>query len=213
MKPPPVYCILFLLLHTSLARADVIRYTITTDSDTYVTGDTVDWSVVLEVTESSASNFGLESAALNLRDSLGETLTPGTINFGGFPGYFPFGGEFDNSDQTLKEMVVALSFQSGAVLQHVSDSELPPPIQFASGSFVATQVGSHTLQGSEGRVNAHFSAANVVAGTGPLYDVTFRNAAFSVSAVPEPSAIGMLSVASVLLGIRRRRSNRKPNRA
>jgi hypothetical protein len=174
------------------------------ESGPVVVGSTIDWTITAAVsgTPDSGSNFGIATLSVDVSDSLGETLSAGTIGTS-FAGYeFSDGGTFD--DPVLR-FIGALDLTQNAAT--VGDS--PGSFLLASGSYTVTQVGTHTLQAMANvDTSMYFTAAGQDNGDASPYDsVNFGSD--SVEVVPEPSSLAMMGLAALSplwYRIRRRRT-------
>ncbi|MCA9131981.1 MAG: hypothetical protein KDA45_02455 [Planctomycetales bacterium] len=219
--------VLSLLVHDKRAAAEAILFDISTDQTTYVQGDMVHWSIDVNILNSTAENFGIASMSMNLNDSLGETLVPGVVPATGpFSGYLTSGGTPSGSG--LIAIGGVLTSQDASVtvpgvgtfklVRGADDANEAAPsnqrsdLRLAEGSFMATRVGEHSLVGSlpSEASNFLFTAAGQQVGAGREYaPISFNNASFTVTAIPEPSSALLFFAAMALGGCCRSRVGRR----
>ena len=203
-----------MLLVAIPSRADLI-FEISTDQQDYRVGEMIEWSIAISVTgiDDTSENFGLSSVSLNLRDTSGSPLVPGTINSDVFgPAYFKSGGTYEDSTQRLLDISASAFLRSSSTLNTVGERS---NIAFASGSYEATAIGAHSLVGSADsniNFNAYFNSSTDEFSTSPFSATTFNNASFSVSAVPEPGASILLLVSGIWMTATHRRRPTLPRR-
>ncbi len=188
--------------------AEFMTLSLSTDKISYQVGETVNWTARFDIGGSTATNFGIATISINLRDSQGNTLSPALVNNTfpptGFAGYFRFSGAWNPATLRLEEVGAALQ-QNNFTVVGSNGSQLTN-ILLAQGSYVVTSSGNHTLIGSLGTTNNYFTTfdglntANL-----PSYaPLTFNNANFNVIAVPEPSSLAFLSLAGFSFAVVRR---------
>jgi hypothetical protein len=201
---------LFAFGKPSTCTADVIlAFDVVVERTNIVVGDEVSWSVMARLAESDGTNFGIAVASFSIEDSLGEILRPGTIG-DSFSGYFPSPGSFDG--RRLIEVGASLFLQNDATVVGADPGNLDGsslgPFELASGFFVATQLGTHTLSTSsiDSTPSEFFTARGQLIGSGTqqFTDVRFGSTTFSVSAIPEPSSLTVVAVGACILALRRR---------
>lgn len=164
-------------------------------------GSTINWQLSASVsgTPDSGGNFGIAALSVNLSDSLSETLSPGTIS-PAFSGYdLDSGGTFLAPDLRF---IGALQDQQGASTVGVNTTGT---FLLATGSYVVTTPGIHTLQASEPPgvdSSYYFTAALQNDFNASEYgQITFGSD--TVTAIPEPSGVLMIGLV-VAAGLSRR---------
>jgi hypothetical protein len=86
------------------------------------------------------------------------------------------------------------------------------PLLYASGSYVANTLGMHTLTPSAGSTERFFTAMGQTLGASTAFtpaEMTFISDSFTVTAIPEPSALMLLAAALVPFGLARAHRWRK----
>ncbi|MBX3436211.1 MAG: PEP-CTERM sorting domain-containing protein [Planctomycetaceae bacterium] len=172
-------------------------------------GSTINWEIYATVsgTANIGSNFGIQTASVNLQDSLGETLNPGVVQTGAgqdFAGY-PLSNPGTFVGGTLQNIGV---FDFGAPGAHTrGETGDLGPFLLATGSYTVTQMGLHTLSAvTSASISRYYST---VGGTATPYDVVVNGSA-SIQAVPEPASLAMMGLAACGafgVQIRRRRKS------
>ncbi len=213
---------------SSAQAVEVIQFDINTDRPSYIVGDTVNWSIDVSILNSTAENFGIAIMSLDVDDVLGEVLTGGTVPTDGPFGSYSFSSGGDPEQGGLLSIGALLVQQDASVtipgvgqfsfVRGADDANASAPsnirenLRLAEGSFVTTIVGQNMLVGVDPQfgtatpANTRFSAAGQVGGAGPEYtNVLFNNASFTVTAIPEPGSLALLSMGAVFLLRRRRR--------
>jgi hypothetical protein len=198
------FVVLFVAIRTaSTASGAVISMYVLTDKTNYFAGELVEWSIVFDIENSTAlDNFGIATISANLSDSVGETLTAGTVNVTNSPSFVTFditsGGSWDAPTNTLYE-ISALDFQQDPATIGAHGSSLTN-ILLARGSYVATRGGTHILSVTPGSTNTHFTAAGQDFFAATSYTaINLSNATLNVTAVPEPSSIALMSLGCAFL--------------
>jgi hypothetical protein len=198
------------LLSPSVGRAEMVMFYVTTDKASYDPGEMVQWQILFDVGNStSTTNFGVSALSVNLEDSFGNTLSTGVINKSTSPSFLAYdfsdAGTWDGPNAKLYEITVLEFAQSLDVVgRHGNQLN---NILFASGSFTPTTAGMHTLLGSQGSTNTYFTAANQNFFAATTYEsISFANATFNVTAVPEPSSILLLACTVSICGLVMRRN-------
>ena len=183
----------------SSAKAQLLEFTVTTDSAIYNIGDTVNWAISATASGVAAGNFGIQNIAVDMNDSGAHALTPGTIG-APFADYnFPTGGT-PVGVGNLTEIAATL-FTYNAAAAEAPFGGLLGPLELATGSFTAANSG--TLSLSDGSANRFFTSTIVAPIDVADFGTQFVNANYSVTAVPEPGSFAMFGVA--LIGLARRR--------
>jgi hypothetical protein len=201
---PRVVLICAVILAPSVVSADlVISYDVNIVQTSINVGDTIDWQVFANVTGAPnvGSNLGIAVASLDLVESQSNSMTSGTVG-PSFAAYtFQSGGTPGPTGLTSVGATM-LNQNIFAVAPGAGGSFL-----LASGQYVATTAGVHTLQAALRDASRYFSAGGQAAGVAPFFDVVnFGSDSVTVNAVPEPSSLLLAGLAA--LGgwrIRRRR--------
>ncbi|QDT55830.1 hypothetical protein Pan44_38780 [Caulifigura coniformis] len=184
-----------LLLMPASASADLIlSYDVNIVQTQVNVGDTIDWQIFATVSGTSnvGGNFGLARASVSLQDSFSETIAPGTIA-SAFS--FPGGYSFPNGGATMPSGLYNLG--TLAIEQNALNAATSPgSYLLASGQYVVTQLGVHTLTALAGPdPSTYFTAAGQGNGDALIYNQT--NFGFdTVNAVPEPSSLVMCGLAA-----------------
>ncbi|MCA9026676.1 MAG: PEP-CTERM sorting domain-containing protein [Planctomycetaceae bacterium] len=178
-------------------------------------GSTINWEVYATVAGAPdvGSNFGIAQASVTIGDSFGETMSTGTVSpaFQAAAPGFNSGGTYNGGTMQL-ELIGAFDFtQDGNTVGNAG----PGSFLLASGSYVVTQLGTHTLQAfATADQSTYFTAAGQSGFLGSPYDggVTFGSDSIVVQAavVPEPASLTMLGLACLgggIVQVRRRRKD------
>jgi hypothetical protein len=189
--------------------AEFMILTLSTDKISYQVGETVNWAVQFDIGGSTANNFGLATITINLADSQGNVLSPGVVNSSFPPNglglYTRFGGAWDPTTLRLLELGAALPQNNLAVVG--SNASQRNNLPLAIGSYVVTTIGNHMLIGSPGTANNFFTTSDGLNSSNlPSYSpITFNNASFNVTAVPEPSSFLLLFLTGLGFAVVRRK--------
>lgn len=195
-------------------RADTVTFEVAVAQDTVAAGSIVDWELFVTVTDADATNFGIDSLAVNMMDSFGEVLSPGNVGGLGnpFATYAPSGGVFDTETKQLLDVGALLIFQNSSAAANVSAGGDQGPLLLASGSYKAFELGNHTLSVVPGFPNQYFTAPGQLTGLGNPFETTVVIPdSFNVTGVPEPStfSLGLVATGISYLTIRRKRRPKK----
>jgi len=180
--------LVFAFTPIAIAHGASLTFTVQTDELEYFVGDTVDWSVYVQTDNSTSDNYGIANLDVTLAESQAESLSAATA----------YGPEFSNPPYSFRSP----GTPSGSSLVGISATEFSNsgnaaqiggggPDLFASGSYTATVLGSHTLTASFFSVADHWNAA-APAMTLSSFNVNPGSVNFNVNAIPEPTTIVML---------------------
>jgi hypothetical protein len=196
-----------LLMAPAAAQADlVLTYDVNIVQTSVNVGDTIDWQVFATVagTPNVGSNFGIAQLSVNLGESEGETMTPGTVGpsfalYANQSGGIPSGTGLNLiGANTLNENFPTVGGGAGGMFL------------LASGQYTVTQAGIHTLQAAaSGDSNLFFSVDGQGLGSATPYDsVTYNFDTVAVTGVPEPSSLLLTGLAAMgAWRLRRRKAN------
>jgi hypothetical protein len=190
--------IIFFVAHVN---ADTVTFDIYA-TEQVTQGELVFWTIFVTVSDIENDNFGIDTVTTDLTDSGGHALPTGTISTP-FDDYtFKSGGTPDGS--SLLEIGATLLAQSSAA--EGAFGGFLGPIELASGSFVATNLGTHDLTLIAGTANRYFTAAGQGTGGGNAFEeAIFNGDTYTVLAVPEPiSTMPLLSLVVLCLLKRKR---------
>ncbi len=184
-------------------QADIINFVVDIQPTEVEAGQSVEWRLFATVSQQSPNNWGISNLSVNLSDSLGESLAPASVG-SPFANYTFFAGAFDSSNKKLTEIAATLIQQNNSTAQaiHPNNSMTNTnlgPLLLATGSYVPTTTGLHTLAVEAGSLNSFFTASSQFLGNGQGFTVAVQSDSFTVTAVPETSCLPMV-VTSLLLG-------------
>jgi hypothetical protein len=184
-----------LLMAPALASADlVMNYQVNILQTSVNVGDTINWELFANIsgTPNVGTNNGIATASVNLVESQSNTMTPGTIG-PAFSNYDLQQGGTPNGTGLGSVGVTEFSQNAG-----VTGTSTPASLLLASGSYVATTAGVHTLQSQFAAATRYFSAPGQAFGSSVAYDqVFFGSDSVTVNAVPEPSSLVLVSLAAI----------------
>ncbi len=200
-------------LGSSSAHAEIVQYLVEfAQSGTVALGSTLDWTVSAVVTDSTAGNFGIRTAAVDLSNDTGETMSAGTIGAPFADYQFPQGGV--GGAGTLTGLGAAMITYSAAPLELVDPANGGSlgPVVLATGSYQVNTLGLHTLSTVLSASNSNYFTAASTAAIANYDSVLFGSDSVMVAManVPEPASMMLVSTflgSIVVLGRRRRQSH------
>jgi hypothetical protein len=211
-----VTAVLALLFCGTTAKAEIITYFAEfAQSGDVLLGSTLDWSLYAQISDSDSENLGIESAAVDLLNSTGETMTPGTIG-SAFDGYNTTSGGTPMALGRLTNIHAVDPATLGvAVGKDPSNGGSLGPILLANGSYQVNTLGLHTLE----TVFSGFTLpSQYISGSDDVFPVFNYNQRLlgpgdSVNVVagvgtPEPASLAMMSLLAgpgIVVALRRRR--------
>jgi hypothetical protein len=186
--------LLLAILAITDCQADTIVFDLET-TEQVTQGEAVFWSIFVTISDLDNDNFGIDTAATDLTDGGGHTLMPGTIG-APFDDYtFKEGGT--PSGSSLIEIGATLLVQNDGAVEGKFGGDLGP-LELASGSFIANNLGTFEMTMVAGTANSYFTGSGQFTGSGNSFeDVIFNGDSYTVLAVPEP--VSTVPVVATLL--------------
>jgi hypothetical protein len=121
------------------AQCDLLTWQIEVDKPTYVLGETVQWTVSVNASSFSGSNFGLAGAQASLTESRGETLSAASFAATPINNYDLKSGGTGGAGFLNNFSAAEFAGNSGDLVETTDDTVFT---LFATGTFSATVLGA-----------------------------------------------------------------------
>jgi len=206
------------------ADAEIIQYLVEfAQSGDVLVGSTVDWTLSVLVSDSTAlTNFGIQTATVDLHNSTGEDMSPGTVAapFSDYivlpsPPMIGTPGAMGSGD--LTDLSAALLFYNPAAVEGADDNL--GPIVLATGSYQVDTLGMHTLSTRQAVTDSFYYTdalgstavySDVIDGVNDMAAGSIASVNVVAAMVPEPGSMLLASTLLVpgVIGVRRRRQRK-----